>query len=69
MSVQNWEEVNARAITHHQQGWLSEAASIGEDALELAEEIFGRDHLNTAESLKNLALIYFAQAQDAEAAI
>ena len=69
MSVQNWEELNARVITHHQQGWLSEAASLGEDSLELAEEIFGPDHLNTAESLKNLASIYFAQAQDAEAAI
>ena len=69
MSVQNWEELNARVITYHQQGWLSEAASLGEDALELAEEIFGPDHLNTAESLKNLALICFAQAQDAEAAI
>ena len=69
MSVQNWEELNARVITYHQQGWLSEAASLGEDALEMAEEIFGPDHLNTAESLKNLALIYFAQARDAEAAI
>ena len=69
MSVQNWEELNARVITYHQQGWLSEAASLGENALELAEEIFGPDHLNTAESLKNLALIYFAQAQDAEVAI
>jgi len=69
ISVQNWEELNARVITYHQQGWLSEAASLGEDALELAEEIFGPDHLNTAESTKNLALIYFAQAQDAEAAI
>ena len=69
MSLQNWEELNAKAITYHQQGWLSEAASLGEDALKLAEEIFGPDHLNTAESLKNLALICFAQAQDAEAAI
>ena len=69
MSVENWKELNARVITYHQQGWLSEAASLAEDALELAEEIFGLDHLNTAESLKNLALIYFAQAQDAEAAI
>ena len=69
MSVQNWEELNARVVTYHQQGWLSEAASLGEDALEMAEEIFGPDHLNTAESLKNLALIYFAQARDAEAAI
>ena len=69
MSLQNWEELNAKAITYHQQGWLSEAASLGEDSLKLAEEIFGPDHLNTAESSKNLALIYFAQAQDAEAAI
>lgn len=69
MSVQNWEELNARVITYHQQGWLSEAAGLGEDALELAEKIFGPDHLNTAESSKNLALVYFAQAQDAEAAI
>ena len=69
MSDQNWKELNARVITYHQQGWLSEAASLGEDALKLAEEIFGPDHLNTAESSKNLALIYFAQAQDAEAAI
>jgi len=69
MSVQNWEELNARVITYQQQGWLSEAASLAEDALELAEEMFGPDHLNTAESSKNLALICFAQAQDAEAAI
>ena len=69
MSDQNWKELNARVITYHQQGWLSEAASLGEDSLKLAEEIFGPDHLNTAESSKNLALIYFAQAQDAEAAI
>ena len=69
MSVQDWEELNARVVTYHQQGWLSGAASLGEDALEMAEEIFGPDHLNTAESLKNLALINFAQARDAEAAI
>jgi len=68
-SDQNWEELNARVITYHQQGWYSEAASLGEEALVLAEEIFGSDHLNTAKSLKNLALVYFAQAQDAEAAI
>jgi tetratricopeptide (TPR) repeat protein len=69
MSVQSWEELNARVISYHQQGWLSEAANLGEDALKLAEEVFGPDHLNTAESLKNLALIYFTQAQNAEAAI
>ena len=68
-SDQNWEELNARAVSFHQQGWYSEAASLGEEALVLAEEIFGSDHLNTARSLKNLALVCFAQAQDAEAAI
>ena len=67
--AQNWEELSARVVTVYQQGWYSEAASLGEDALVLAEEIFGPNHTNTAESLKNLALIYFAQARDAEAAI
>ena len=68
-SVQNWEQLNTRAVTAYQQGWHSEAASLGEDTLVLAEEIFGRDHLNTSESLKNLAFICFAQAKDADAAL
>jgi hypothetical protein len=36
MSVKGWEKLNARVVTYHQQGWQSEAAILGEDALELA---------------------------------
>ena len=68
-SVQNWKEHNTRVVVLYQQGWYSEAASTGEETLTLAEDIFGPNHLNTAESLSNLALIYYAQAKDAERAI
>ena len=67
--VRKWEELNAQVVTVYQQGWYSGAATLGEDTLVLAMEIFGPNHLNTAESLRNLALIYFAQARDTEAAI
>jgi tetratricopeptide (TPR) repeat protein len=69
MRSQLWEELNNQVIVAYQQGWHSDAASLGEDTLLFAEEIFGPDHLNTAESLKNLAFIYFSQAKAAEAAI
>jgi len=45
------------------------AAKAGEETLKFAENTFGPDHSNVAESLNNLALICYSQAKEAEAAI
>jgi tetratricopeptide (TPR) repeat protein len=68
-SARNWKEQNARGVTLFQQGWHSEAASLAEETLKLAQAAFGPAHPNVAESLSNLALIYYAQGKDAERAI
>jgi tetratricopeptide (TPR) repeat protein len=42
---------------------------VANETLEFAEQVFGPDHPNVAESLNNLALICYSQGKEAEAAI
>ena len=67
--MKRWNILNSRIIALCQQGWHSAAVSLAEETLEFAEKAFGCDHPNVAESLNNLALIYYTQGKEAEASI
>src|SRR3989338_4939373 len=62
-----WNELNAKAFTLYQQGQYSEAATVAEEALKVAERTFGPDHPHVAASLNNLAELYKAQGKYAQA--
>ncbi|MFQ5624493.1 MAG: tetratricopeptide repeat protein, partial [Paracoccaceae bacterium] len=61
-------EAYNRYVTLYQQGKYSEAISYAAKALKLGEEELGPDHPITARLLNNLALLYHAQGNYAEAA-
>lgn len=63
---ERWYELNARVVTLYQQRLFYEAADAAKEALRFAESRFGVDHLKVAESLENMALIYFSQAEHSE---
>jgi tetratricopeptide (TPR) repeat protein len=67
--LKKWNTLTARVIAFYQQGWYSVAEKLAEETLEFAENAFGHDHPNVAESLNNFALICYSQAKEAEAAI
>lgn len=66
---EKWNDLSARTVAFYQQGWYSIAAKAANETLEFAEQVFGPDHPNVAESLNNLALICYSQGKEAEAAI
>jgi tetratricopeptide (TPR) repeat protein len=66
---EKWNNLTARTVAFYQQGWYSIAAKVANETLEFAEQVFGPDHPNVAESLNNLALICYSQGKEAEAAI
>jgi tetratricopeptide (TPR) repeat protein len=68
-SLDRWQNLDARIVALYQQGWFAEAVNLAEEALKLAEESFGANHVNVAESLNKLALIFYAQAGEVEAAM
>jgi len=68
-SLDRWQNLDARIVALYQQGWYAEAVNLAEEALKFAEESFGPDHVNVAESLNKLAIIFYAQAREVEAAV
>jgi tetratricopeptide (TPR) repeat protein len=64
---EEWNELNQQAEKLRQDEKYAEAIPIGQRALELAEKTFGPNHANVAESLDNLARLYWAQRKYAEA--
>ena len=62
-----WERLNEKATSLYEQGRYEEAVKFAEEALKIAEETFGPDHPNMAQSLNNLAELYRAQGKYAEA--
>jgi hypothetical protein len=67
--LDQWQSLDARVVAVYQQGWYAEAVNLAEENLKFAEESFGQNHMNVAESLHKLALIYSAQAREVEAAM
>ncbi len=59
--IDKWNTLNRQVMELYQQWELSTAIPIGEQALELAEEIFPSPNSNLAASLNNLAGLYKAQ--------
>jgi len=68
-AASHWRRLNVRLVGLYQQGWYSEAASVAEELLELAEKHFRSSDPRIVESLNNLALVYYAQAKDVESTI
>lgn len=58
LSAKNWQEMNAKVNEHYQQGEYSLALQVASSALIQAEEEWGKEHLNYATTLYNLAKIY-----------
>ena len=67
--MKRWNILNSRIVAFYQQGWYSVAAALAEETVEFAEKAFGSDHPNVAESLNNLALIYYTQGKETEASV
>jgi tetratricopeptide (TPR) repeat protein len=61
-----WHELIGKANTLQQQRQYPEAESVYEEALKVAEDTFGSDHLNVAISLNNLAGLYISKGNYAE---
>ncbi len=59
-------EAYNRFNTYYQQGRYSDALPYATEALRLAEDEFGPDHLDTAIILNDLALLYQSQGNYAE---
>jgi hypothetical protein len=68
-AASRWRRLNTRLVSLYQQGWYSEAASLAEELLDVAEKHFGSSDPRVIESLNNLALVYYAQAKDVESTI
>ncbi len=60
-----WKELNFKAESLFQQGSYSEATQVAEEALKVAENTFGPNRANVAQSLNNLAGLYRAQGKHA----
>jgi tetratricopeptide (TPR) repeat protein len=68
-ATRHWRRLNVRLVGLYQQGWYSEAATLAEELLDVAEKHFESSDPRIVESLNNLALIYYAQAKDVESTI
>jgi len=62
-----WNELNQEAVKLYKQGQYSEATKVTKEALKVAEETFGPDHPDVAQSLNNLVELYRAQGKYAQA--
>jgi FHA domain/Tetratricopeptide repeat/PilZ domain len=68
-ATSHWQRLSTRLVGLYQQGWYSEAATLAEELLDVAEKHFESSDLRMVESLNNLALVYYAQAKDVESTI
>jgi tetratricopeptide (TPR) repeat protein len=64
---EKWQSMNHEVIKLYKKGEISSAISIAKQTLKIAEEIFPRSNNDLASSLNNLALLYNAQGEWAEA--
>jgi len=60
-------ELNTEVNTLYQRGLYTEATTVAEKALKVAENTFGPYHPGVARSLSNLALPYYSQGRCGEA--
>ncbi|MEE9573745.1 MAG: tetratricopeptide repeat protein, partial [Candidatus Neomarinimicrobiota bacterium] len=56
-----WEWLNTKTNILYKRGQYSEATNVAKEALKVAAETFGSDHINVATSLNNLAGLYNEQ--------
>jgi tetratricopeptide (TPR) repeat protein len=66
-TIDQWTRLNMQALTLVQQGQYSEAEKVAKEALQLAETKFGPDDPFVANSLNNLANLYYSQGKYFEA--
>ncbi|MDA2917219.1 tetratricopeptide repeat protein [Nitrospinae bacterium AH_259_B05_G02_I21] len=62
-----WEALTNRALALSRQGKYREAIPVAKEALKVAEQTFGPNHPNVAQSLNSLALLYKVLGQYAKA--
>ena len=63
----SWKTLNSKSGKLYEKGRYQEAVNVAEEALIVAENTYGPDHLNVAVCLNNLALLYVEQGKYAEA--
>jgi CHAT domain-containing protein/tetratricopeptide (TPR) repeat protein len=62
-----WQKLTQETKSLYRQGHYAEGIASAKQALHVAENIFGADHPDVAESLNNLAVLYREQGQYAQA--
>jgi Flp pilus assembly protein TadD len=62
-----WEMLNNEAMSLYQKGQYGRAVMVAKKALDVADKGVGPDHPDVATSLNNLAALYQAQGQYAQA--
>ncbi len=65
--AETWDDLNRKFMQLYKDGKFKEAEKVSSQSLRLAEQIYGKNHINTATSLNNLALIYKYQGRYSEA--
>jgi len=66
-TINQWTKLNMQALTLVQEEQYSEAEKVAKEALQLAEIKFGPDDPFVANSLNNLANLYYSQGKYFEA--
>lgn len=61
LSGDDLKQVNAEVIKLYQQKRFDEASSLAIKAIDISNQVYGKNHLETAKALRNLGYIYFAQ--------
>jgi CHAT domain-containing protein len=64
---ERWQQLNSQVGQLYSQGRYAEAIPLAQEAVRVAEEILGAEHVHTATSLNNLAALYCDQGRYAEA--
>jgi tetratricopeptide (TPR) repeat protein/CHAT domain-containing protein len=65
--LERWRKLSEEVVKLHQQGEISSATPIAEEALQLARNVFPSPNNDLATSLNNLALLYESQGRWGEA--
>nr|WP_275993716.1 CHAT domain-containing tetratricopeptide repeat protein [Argonema antarcticum] len=68
-AVVPWKQLNEQALYLYRRGEYSHGIIVAEQALQLAQQLFGKENLYVAASLNNLALLYKSQAQFSKAEV
>ncbi|MEG4301748.1 CHAT domain-containing tetratricopeptide repeat protein [Microcoleus sp. D3_18a_C4] len=60
-TIKHWNQLNQKAVQLYESGDYRQGVSVAEQALNIAQNLWGTRHLDLATSLNNLAVLYVAQ--------